>query len=114
MVGMRDVAKAAGVSLSTVSLVVNNTGYVSADMRAKVESAMRQLNYIPNELARNLYRNRTNTIGVIMPTIAHPFFSTLTAHLQREFAARDLKTLLCSTADADKARANTSICCSGT
>ena len=43
MVGMRDVAKAAGVSLSTVSLVVNNTGYVSADMRAKVESAMRQL-----------------------------------------------------------------------
>ena len=46
-------------------------------MRAKVESAMRQLNYIPNELARNLYRNRTNTIGVIMPTIAHPFFSTL-------------------------------------
>lgn len=102
MVGMRDVAKAAGVSLSTVSLVVNNTGYVSADMRAKVESAMRQLNYIPNELARNLYRNRTNTIGVIMPTIAHPFFSTLTAHLQREFAARDLKTLLCSTADTDK------------
>ena len=102
MVGMRDVAKAAGVSLSTVSLVVNNTGYVSADMRAKVESAMRQLNYIPNELARNLYRNRTNTIGVIIPTVAHPFFSTLTAHLQREFAARDLKTLLCSTADADK------------
>lgn len=65
MVGMRDVAKTAGVSLSTVSLVVNNTGYVSDDMRAKVEAAMRQLNYIPNELARNLYRNRTNTIGVI-------------------------------------------------
>ena len=37
-----------------------------------------------------------------MPTIAHPFFATLTAHLQREFAARDLKTLLCSIADADK------------
>ena len=47
MVGMRDVAKTAGVSLSTVSLVVNNTGYVSDDMRAKVEAAMRQLNYIP-------------------------------------------------------------------
>lgn len=114
MVGMRDVAKAAGVSLSTVSLVVNNTGYVSADMRAKVESAMRQLNYIPNELARNLYRNRTNTIGVIMPTIAHPFFSTLTAHLQREFAARDLKTLFVPPPMRTKARANTSICSSGT
>jgi LacI family sucrose operon transcriptional repressor len=102
MVGMRDVAKEAGVSLSTVSLVVNDTGYVSGDMRTKVEAAMRRLNYIPNELARNLYHNRTNTIGIIMPTIAHPFFSTLTSHLQREFAARDLKTLLCSTADTDK------------
>ncbi|KAB7788846.1 LacI family DNA-binding transcriptional regulator [Bifidobacterium cebidarum] len=100
MVGMRDVAKEAGVSVSTVSLVVNGTGYVSDDMRAKVEAAMHELHYIPNELARNLYRNRTNTIGVIVPTILHPFFATLTAHLQREFARRDLKTLLCSTADA--------------
>lgn len=100
MVGMRDVAKAAGVSLSTVSLVVNNTGYVSADMRTKVEAAMRELNYIPNELARNLYHDRTNTIGVIVPTISHPFFATLMAALQREFAALGLRTLLCSTADA--------------
>lgn len=114
MVGMRDVAKAAGVSLSTVSLVVNNTGYVSADMRAKVESAMRQLNYIPNELARNLYRNRTNTIGAIMPTIAHPFFSTLTAHLQREFAARDLKPCSAPPPIQTRARASTSTCSSGT
>lgn len=100
MVGMRDVAKEAGVSVSTVSLVVNKTGYVSDDMRAKVEATMQSLNYIPNELARNLYRNRTNTIGVIVPTILHPFFAALTAHLQREFAGRGLKTLLCSTADA--------------
>ncbi|OZG62816.1 lacI-type transcriptional regulator [Bifidobacterium lemurum] len=105
MVGMRDVAKRAGVSLSTVSLVVNNTGYVSADMRAKVEAAMRELNYIPNELARNLYHDRTNTIGVIVPTISHPFFATLMAALQREFAARGLRTLLCSTADASTGEA---------
>ena len=109
MVGMRDVAKAAGVSLSTVSLVVNNTGYVSADMRAKVESAMRQLNYIPNELARNLYRNRTNTIGVIMPTIAHPFFSTLTAHLRATS-----KPCSAPPPIQTRARASTSTCSSGT
>ena len=54
MVGMRDVAKEAGVSLSTVSLVVNKTGYVSDDMRARVKAAMKELNYVPNELARNL------------------------------------------------------------
>ena len=55
MVGMRDVAKEAGVSLSTVSLVVNKTGYVSDDMRERVNTAMKKLNYVPNELARNLY-----------------------------------------------------------
>ncbi|OZG69694.1 LacI family DNA-binding transcriptional regulator [Bifidobacterium eulemuris] len=105
MVGMRDVAKRAGVSLSTVSLVVNDTGYVSADMRAKIEDAMRALNYIPNELARNLYHDRTNTIGVIVPTISHPFFATLMAALQCEFASRGLRTLLCSTADASTGEA---------
>ena len=101
MVGMRDVAKAAGVSLSTVSLVVNKTGYVSDDMRARVKAAMKELNYVPNELARNLYKNRTNLVGVIVPTIRHPFFATLTAHLQRELAAQGLRTMLCSTADAE-------------
>lgn len=106
MVGMRDVAKKAGVSLSTVSLVVNGTGYVSDDMRAKVRSAMRALDYIPNELARNLAHNRTNMIGVIVPTIRHPFFATLTAALQREFSARGLRTMLCSTADSDKGEAD--------
>ena len=101
MVGMRDVAKEAGVSLSTVSLVVNKTGYVSDDMRARVKAAMKELNYVPNELARNLYKNRTNLVGVIVPTIRHPFFATLTAHLQRELAAQGLRTMLCSTADAE-------------
>lgn len=114
MVGMRDVAKAAGVSLSTVSLVVNNTGYVSADMRAKVESAMRQLNYIPNELARNLYRNRTNTIGVIMPTIAHPF----SPHSPRICSASSPRATSkpCSAPPPiqTRARASTSTCSSGT
>ena len=63
MVGMRDVAKKAGVSLSTVSLVVNGTGYVSQEMRDRVEAAMRELDYIPNELARNLFSGRTSLVG---------------------------------------------------
>ena len=100
MVGMRDVAKKAGVSLSSVSLVINGTGYVSQDMRDKVEQAMHELNYVPNELARNFYHGKTGIVGVIVPTIQHPFFATLTAHLQREFAARSLRTMLCSTVDS--------------
>lgn len=101
MVGMRDVAKEAGVSLSTVSLVVNKTGYVSDDMRERVNAAMKKLNYVPNELARNLYKNRTNLVGVIVPTIRHPFFATLAAHLQHELAAYGLHTMLCSTVDTE-------------
>lgn len=90
MVGMRDVAKKAGVSLSTVSLVVNGAGCVSDDMRERVAEAMSALNYVPNELARNLYHDRTNTVGVIVPTIRHPFFATLAAGLQRELSERGL------------------------
>lgn len=102
MVGMRDVAKKAGTSVSTVSLVVNGTGYVSDDMRRRVQDAMDALGYIPNELARNFYRNRTNMVGVIVPTVRHPFFATLVAALQREFSARGMRVVLCSVADTGK------------
>ena len=54
MVGIRDVAKKAGVSTSTVSLVINNSGYVSQNTRDRVTAAMKELNYIPNDLAKNL------------------------------------------------------------
>ena len=83
MVGMRDVAKEAGVSLSTVSLVVNKTGYVSDDMRARVKAAMKSSINVPNELARNLYKNRTNLVGVIRadhppPLLCHPYRASAT------------------------------------
>lgn len=73
MVRIKDVAKEAGVAASTVSLVMNKKGYVSEATRAKVEAAMAKLNYVPSEMARNLSLNRTNTIGVIMPSLSHPF-----------------------------------------
>jgi LacI family sucrose operon transcriptional repressor len=105
MVGMRDVAKKAGVALSTVSLVVNESGYVSDQMRERVESAMHELDYVPNELARNLYHGRSHIIGVIVPTIQHPFFATLTAYLQQVFAKHGLYTMLCSTFDVGEGEA---------
>ena len=102
MVGMRDVAKKAGVSLSTVSLVVNGTGYVSSDMRDRVHKAMQALNYVPNELARNLYHDRTNLVGVIVPTIRHPFFATscvrtprIPAIIGRRFTVRSSRSTAC-------------------
>ncbi|MFD0704671.1 LacI family DNA-binding transcriptional regulator [Alloscardovia venturai] len=99
MAGIRDVAKKAGVSTSTVSLVINSSGYVSDKMRARVTAAMEELNYIPNDLAKNLYRGRTNTVGVIMPTLQHPFFATLAGRIQHYLDTQGLHAILCSTAD---------------
>ena len=98
MVGMRDVAKKAGVSLSSVSLVINGTGYVSQDMRDKVEQAMRELNYVPNELARNFYHGKTGIVGVIVPT--HPASVLRDAH--RASAARVRRPLTAHHAVLDR------------
>lgn len=101
MVGIRDVAKQAGVSTSTVSLVINNNGYVSEKTRERVTAAMRKLNYIPNDLAKNLYKGRTNAIGVILPTLQHPFFASLASRIQHYLDVNGLRAILCSTADQE-------------
>ena len=74
MARIKDVAKEAGVAPSTVSLVLNKKGYVSEETRQKVEAAVEKLNYIPSEMARNLSLQRTNIIGVIVPSISIHFF----------------------------------------
>lgn len=97
MARIRDVAKRAHVSTSTVSLVLNNNGYVSKETRSKVVKAMKELNYVPNELARNLYHSKTNIIGIILPDIAHPFFGTFAKYAERELYKHGYTIMLCST-----------------
>ena len=75
---MKDVAKEAGVSLGTVSKVINGIP-VGEEYRKKVEQAIKELDYHLNAYARGLKSNRTNTIAVVLPTIAHPYFG-LIAH----------------------------------
>lgn len=98
MVGIRDVAKRAHVSTSTVSLVLNNSGYVSEETRKKVMQAVKELNYVPNELARNLFHSKTNMIGVILPDIYHPFYGSFARCVEIELYAYGYKMMLCSTA----------------
>ena len=71
MASMSDVAKLAGVSVSTVSLVCNNKGYVSEATRDRVHDAMRKLGYTPSQLGRNLKLQRSNIIGIVVPDAAH-------------------------------------------
>ena len=97
MASIKDIAKEAGVAPSTVSLVLNNKGYVSAETRIKIESIIEKLNYIPSDIARNLSLQRTKTIGVIVPSIAHPFFGEVVETLEAELYKLDYKMMLCCT-----------------
>ncbi|WP_019914817.1 LacI family DNA-binding transcriptional regulator [Paenibacillus sp. HW567] len=93
---IKDVALKAGVSATTVSRVLNNRGYLSEELKKKVYSAMDELNYRPNELARSLSRSRSNIIGLIIPHVSLPFFSELTSHIEEHAYRNGYKLLLCN------------------
>lgn len=93
---INDVAAAAGVSPTTVSRVLNNRGYLSDKTRTRVATAMEELNYRPNEIARSLFGQRTRSVGVIVPTVSVPFFGELAVGLEHSLAARGYRTLLCN------------------
>lgn len=92
-----DVALLAGVSKGTASRVLNNRGYISQETRKRVLDAMKELNYVPNENARNLQRQRTDMIGVVVPIITYPYYTEIIAHLENYLARHGYKMLLCST-----------------
>ena len=77
-----DIAAQAGVSPMTVSRVVNESGYVSAEVRVKVQRVVAELNYHPNGLARSLKRQSTQVVGLLLPDIANPFSAELATSMQ--------------------------------
>lgn len=81
-VTIKDVARESGVSTATVSRVLSNKGYASDEIRAKVLSIAKQLNYQPNALARSLKKHKTNTIGVVIPDIANPYFMMISKGIE--------------------------------
>jgi len=80
---MRQVAERAGVSAKTVSRVMNNDRYVSADVRQRVERAIEELQYVPNLLARTFRSGRHPAIGVAVPDISDPFFAAVTHAIEQ-------------------------------
>jgi DNA-binding LacI/PurR family transcriptional regulator len=93
---MKDVASHARVSVSTVSYVLNNSGPVAAERRARVLDAIRVLNYIPNESARSLKRQSASTIGLVVPDLANQFFALVAEGVERAASARDVLVVLCA------------------
>ena len=99
MVTRDDVAKLAQVSPSTVSYVVNNGPRpVSAETREKVLKAIKELGYHPNAVARNLRRQQTNSLGLIIPDIVNSYFADLTKGVEDTAFDRDYTVSFCHTA----------------
>ena len=93
-VKLDDVAKLAGVSKNTASRVLNHRGYLSQKTIDKVHAAMAELNYRPNVIARQLYRQRTGLVGLVFPTVNNPFFAELEAALERELFDRGIRAVM--------------------
>lgn len=94
---LHDVAALAGVSIKTVSRVVNGTTTVRADVRDRVLAAVAELQYVPNSFARSLKMGSGDTVGVIIDTIADPFFASLTHAVEARALEAGLNVIFGST-----------------
>lgn len=102
-VRLRDVASRAGVSIKTVSNVVNSTGSITDATRERVEEAIQALGYRPNLAARHLRRGSSGLIAVALPELTQPYFAELATELVRAAKARGRIVLLAQTEGTEEA-----------
>jgi LacI family transcriptional regulator len=94
---LREVAKEAGVSLSTASRALAGRPGVSTAVRRTVEEASRRLDYRPSAAAASLRTRSTGALGMVIPDITNPFFPAIVQGVEHEFARRNLTLILCDT-----------------
>lgn len=94
---LKDVAQAAGVSVATVSRLLNGSLELPAETKARIDTAIRELNYVPNPHARRLSRGRSDTIGLVVPDIGNPFFGMLVAAVEEAADQQGLAVSLFAT-----------------
>jgi DNA-binding LacI/PurR family transcriptional regulator len=98
-VNIKDVAKMAGVSISTISRVINNSAFVSPDVKERIEKVLAETGYRPNSLAKELLRNKTDTIGVILPRIDLGTFAAIFDGISAVLSKNGYNMLLANTRD---------------
>jgi LacI family transcriptional regulator len=101
---MRDVAQKAGVSIKTVSRVVNDQGEISEETRQRVVEAIKDLGYRPSKIARALVTRRTDTIGLLIGDISNPYFSEVARGVLDAAQEQDYDVFLCNTDHAETER----------
>ncbi len=99
MTSIRTIAKLAGTSVSSVSRVLNRSGYVSETVRAKVEAAIAALDYTPSQGARVLRGAPSRIVGVLLPALDVPFFGMLAQAIERGLFAHGYQAVICSSAE---------------
>jgi LacI family transcriptional regulator len=102
MATIRDVAKLAGVAPITVSRVMNNSGYVSAETRRRVEQAAAELHFEPNMLASGLKSKRTHTIALVLTDITNPFWTSVARAVEDEASRQGYTVIFCNTDESEK------------
>ncbi|MCT4543422.1 MAG: LacI family transcriptional regulator [Vallitalea sp.] len=96
-VTIKDIANKANVSSTTVSRVLNNNGYVKDETRKIILDTIKEMNYVPNAIARSLSKCQTNIIGVMVPDLSNPFFSEVVKGISVVADKNDLNIILCDT-----------------
>lgn len=102
---IRDVAKRAGVAPTTVSRVVNNSGYVGKETRERVEATIAEMGYVPNTLARSLRFKKTNTLALVLPDVTNPFWTTVARGVEDAASDRGFNVILCNTDESETEQA---------
>lgn len=99
MASIRDVAIKAGVGIGTVSRALNGSGYISDETKQKIMQAVEELNYKPNELAQNLFHNKSGFVGIVVTNLSHPFMASLVKHVENNLYTNGYKCMLCEVGD---------------
>ena len=99
VINIREVAKLAGVSPATVSRVINGTAKVSAEKRARVLEVISATEFVPNEVARSLFRKSAKLIGLIIPSIKNPYFTQVASVIEHLATAKGYRVFLCDVGD---------------
>lgn len=101
-VNIKTIAQKAGVSVATVSRVINQNGRFSADTEEKVKKVMKEMDYHPNTVAKSLREKHSRVVGVIVPDIMNAHFARLVLEIENYLFAHSYSTVICNTNESDE------------
>lgn len=102
---LADVAEAAGVGTATASRALNDSGYVAAATKERVQEVARELGYRPNAVAKALRSARTGVVGLLLPDLRNEYYSVSSDAIQKELAASGLRLMVAAASTAEEERA---------